>query len=243
MQRFEPMVAVDVETKQEALRLFDKLSSDTDHQPIVKIGMELYYAFGPGIVREAKGRGLTVFLDLKLYDIPNTVERTMRVLGALGANFVTTHAAGGTEMMKAAKRGLLAGAAAAGRRQPKLLAVTKLTSIDEQILHDEQKVAGTLIEAVQNAAHLTEAAGLDGVICSAQEVEAIRQVTGPDFLCVTPGIRLNLDNKDDQKRVVTPAQARELGSNAIVVGRPITLAKDPMKAYNKIRQDFMGEQD
>ncbi len=118
MQRFEPMVAVDVETKQEALRLFDKLSSDTDHQPIVKIGMELYYAFGPGIVREAKGRGLTVFLDLKLYDIPNTVERTMRVLGALGASFVTTHAAGGTEMMKAAKRGLLAGAAAAGRRQP-----------------------------------------------------------------------------------------------------------------------------
>ena len=228
MQRFEPMVAVDVETKQEALRLFDKLSSDTDHQPIVKIGMELYYAFGPGIVREAKGRGLTVFLDLKLYDIPNTVERTMRVLGALGASFVTTHAAGGTEMMKAAKRGLLAGAAAAGRRQPKLLAVTKLTSIDEQILHDEQKVAGTLIEAVQNAAHLTEAAGLDGVICSAQEVEAIR---------------LNLDNKDDQKRVVTPAQARELGSNAIVVGRPITLAKDPMKAYNEIRQDFMGEQD
>ena len=228
MERFEPMVAIDVATKQEALSLFDHLANDTDHAPIVKIGMELYYAFGPGIVKQAEGRGLRVFLDLKCYDIPNTVKRAMTVIGKLGVSFTTTHAAGGTEMLKAAKEGLEAGAREAGMETPKLLAITQLTSIDDHILHDEQHINLTLKESVQNYARLAEEAGLDGVVCSAQEVQLIREVTGPDFLCVTPGIRPNLDVKDDQKRVMTPSQAREVGSNAIVVGRPITQADNPV---------------
>ena len=239
MERFEPMVAIDVDTKQAALKLFDELANDTDHTPIVKIGMELYYAFGPGIVREAQQRGFKIFLDLKLYDIPNTVKRAMTAIGKMGVSFVTTHAAGGSEMLQAAKTGLAEGAKAAGCPMPKLLAITELTSIDDRILHEEQHVDFSLIEAVQNYAQLSEKNGLDGVVCSAQEVKAIREVTGPDFLCVTPGIQPNLQVHDDQKRVVTPQQARELGSNGIVVGRPITLAEDPVSAYQTIRQAFM----
>ena len=243
MERFEPMVAIDVDTKQAALKLFDELANDTDHTPIVKIGMELYYAFGPGIVREAKQRGFKIFLDLKLYDIPNTVKRAMTAIGKMGVSFVTTHAAGGSEMLQAAKAGLAEGAKAAGYPMPKLLAITELTSIDDRILHEEQHVDFSLIEAVQNYAQLSEKNGLDGVVCSAQEVKAIRKVTGPDFLCVTPGIRPNLLVHDDQKRVVTPQQARELGSNGIVVGRPITLAEDPISAYKAIRHAFMEGED
>lgn len=241
MERFEPMVAVDVSTKHAALTLFNHLAVETTHTPIVKIGMELYYAYGPGIVREAKQRGLSVFLDLKLYDIPNTVQRTMTVLGRLGVAFATTHAAGGSAMLKAAKAGLEAGAAKEGLPRPRLLAITQLTSIDQQILNDDQGVPGTVTDSVKNYARVAAAAGLDGVVCSAQEIAAIREVTRPAFLCVTPGIRPDLTTVDDQKRVVTPAQARELGSNAIVVGRPITRAQDPVAAYHTIRQEFMGD--
>ncbi|WP_251546030.1 orotidine-5'-phosphate decarboxylase [Limosilactobacillus caecicola] len=239
MERFEPMVAIDVATKEEALNLFDELAADTQHTPIVKIGMELYYAFGPGIVKQAKQRGLSVFLDLKSYDIPNTVHRAMQVIGKMGVRFTTTHAAGGTEMLKAAKAGLVEGAREAGLPAPKLLAITELTSIDEHILKTEQHVDLPLIDVVKNYAQVAERAGLDGVICSAQEVKAIRSVTQPTFLCVTPGIRPDLSVHDDQKRVVTPAQARELGSNGIVVGRPITQSKEPIAAYQAIRQAFM----
>ncbi|WP_295729094.1 orotidine-5'-phosphate decarboxylase [uncultured Limosilactobacillus sp.] len=239
MERFEPMVAIDVATKDEALTLFDQLAADTNHTPIVKIGMELYYAFGPGIVKQAKQRGLAVFLDLKSYDIPNTVHRAMRVIGKMGVRFTTTHAAGGTEMLKAAKAGLVEGAHEVGLPEPKLLAITELTSIDEQILKNEQHVDLPLIDVVKNYAQVAEKAGLDGVICSAQEVEAIRTVTQPDFLCVTPGIRPNLNVHDDQKRVVTPVQAHDLGSNGIVVGRPITQSDDPVAAYKAIRRAFM----
>ena len=159
MERFEPMVAIDVDTKQAALKLFDELANDTDHTPIVKIGMELYYAFGPGIVREAKQRGFKIFLDLKLYDIPNTVKRAMTAIGKMGVSFVTTHAAGGSEMLQAAKTGLAEGAKAAGCPMPKLLAITELTSIDDRILHEEQHVDFSLIEAVQNYAQLSEKNG------------------------------------------------------------------------------------
>lgn len=240
MKKFEPIVAIDVSEKREAVQLFDKLSNDTKHMPIVKIGMELFYAFGPGIVKQAKERGLQVFLDLKADDIPNTVERAMTQLGRLGVSFVTVHAAGGSEMMKAGLRGLQHGAAEAGNSVPKMLAITQLTSIDEQILHHEQRIPGTVMESVQNYARLAEEAGLAGVVCSAKEIQAIREVTGPDFLCITPGIRLDLNSHDDQKRVVTPAQAAELGSNGIVVGRPITQSKNPVLAYQQIRHDFLG---
>ena len=243
MEHFEPMVAIDIDTKEAALKLFDQLAGDTNHTPIVKIGMELYYAFGPGIVKQAKQRGLAVFLDLKSYDIPNTVHRAMRVIGKLGVRYTTTHAAGGTEMLKAAKEGLIEGAHEAGLPEPKLLAITELTSIDENILKNEQHVDLPLIDVVKNYAQVAERAGLDGVICSAQEVKAIRTVTKPNFLCVTPGIRPNLSMHDDQKRVVTPAQARQLGSNGIVVGRPITQSDNPVAAYQAIRQALMeGEE-
>lgn len=239
MERFEPMVAIDVATKEEALHLFDKLADDTDHTPIVKVGMELYYAFGPGIVKQAKQRGLQVFLDLKSYDIPNTVYRAMKVIGRMGVRFTTTHAAGGTEMLHAAKKGLVEGAREVSLPEPKLLAITELTSIDENILKNEQHVDLPLGDVVKNYAQVAEKAGLDGVICSAQEVQAIRKVTNPNFLCVTPGIRPDLSVHDDQKRVVTPAQAHELGSNGIVVGRPITQSDDPVAAYKSIRKAFM----
>lgn len=240
MERLEPMVAIDVSSQAAVRTLFDQLAVVTP-APIVKIGMELYYAYGPEIVRAAQARHLAVFLDLKLYDIPNTVQRTMTILGQLGVAFVTTHAAGGTAMLKAARAGLAAGAKTAGRPRPRLLAITQLTSIDQQILNTEQGVPGTVAASVQNYARLAAAAGLDGVVCSAHEVAAIRAVTGPTFLCITPGIRLSWNQAGDQKRVVTPAQARQLGSNAIVVGRPITTAAKPVTVYETIRQAFMED--
>lgn len=234
------MVAIDVATEAEATKLLDLLAT-AEPRPIVKIGMELYYGLGHSIVKAAKARGLKIFLDLKLYDIPNTVNRAMAAIGRLGIDFTTIHAAGGTEMLQAGLAGLEQGAKEAGVAPAKLLAITELTSIDARILREEQHVDLSLKETVQAYAKLAEDAGLAGVICSAQELPVIRQVTGPDFLCVTPGIRPNLNTSDDQKRVVTPAQARELGSNGIVVGRPITQSADPLQAYQKIAADFLGE--
>lgn len=242
MKRYVPMVAIDVATKEEAITLFDELQS-AQPQPIVKIGMELYYGLGQVIVREAKRRGFKVFLDLKLYDIPNTVHRAMAAIGRLGIDFTTIHAAGGSEMLAAGLAGLQQGADEAGVAPAKLLAITQLTSIDEQILHDQQHVDLSLIESVQSYARLAEQVGLAGVICSAHEIKAIRQVTGPEFLCITPGIRPAHAVKDDQKRVVTPAQARQDGSNGIVVGRPITQSVDPVKAYEQIQQAFLNEEE
>lgn len=241
MKRYSPMVAIDVATQDEALALFARLA--VEPRPILKIGMELYYHFGPAIIKEAQQRGFKIFLDLKLHDIPNTVKRALFVLGQLGVDFTTIHAAGGSAMVAAGADGLRAGAAAAGLPAPKLLAITELTSIDEQTLHAEQHVDLSLVEAVQNYARLAEWAGAAGVVCSAQEVQAVRQVTGPDFLCVTPGIRPRGFAKGDQKRVVTPHQARQLGSNAIVVGRPITQAPDAVAAYQAINQEFLREED
>lgn len=237
MKRLPPFVALDVATKEDAVALLDQLT--VTPKPFIKVGMELFYHFGPEIVKTVQDRGFDVFLDLKLYDIPNTVKRAMNAIGRLGVAFTTIHAAGGSEMLKAGKAGLDAGAQAAGLPAPKLLAITQLTSIDETILRDEQHVALSLIESVQNYAQLANQCGLDGVICSAQELPAIRQVVGDDFWCITPGIRPEINHDDDQKRVVTPAQARELGSNGIVVGRPITQNADPAAAYQAIQRAFM----
>lgn len=241
LKRFAPMVAIDVATKQEAIDLFDKLM--VKPQPIVKIGMELYYGLGQVIVKEAKKRGFKVFLDLKLYDIPNTVHRAMAAIGRLGIDFTTIHAAGGSEMLIAGLAGLEEGAKEAGVEPAKLLAITQLTSIDEKILHEQQHVDLSLIESVQSYAQLAEKVGLAGVVCSAHEIKAIREVTGDDFLCVTPGIRPTHAIKDDQKRVVTPAQARIDGSNAIVVGRPITQSFDPVAAYQEVQKAFLNEEE
>ncbi|MBD5806093.1 orotidine-5'-phosphate decarboxylase [Limosilactobacillus walteri] len=239
LKRFVPMVAIDVATKQEAISLFDQLMT-ADPQPIVKIGMELYYGLGQAIVQEAKKRDFKVFLDLKLYDIPHTVQRAMTAIGRLGVDFTTIHAAGGSEMLQAGLSGLNEGAKEAGLIPAKLLAITQLTSIDDQILHAQQHVDLSLIESVQNYAKLAEQAGLAGVVCSAHEIKAIRKVTGANFLCITPGIRPVQAVKDDQKRVVTPAQARQNGSNGIVVGRPITQSNVPVTAYRQIAQAFLG---
>ncbi|WP_242364417.1 orotidine-5'-phosphate decarboxylase [Limosilactobacillus antri] len=241
LKRYSPMVAIDVATKEAASSLFDQLT--VEPRPILKIGMELYYHFGPEVIKAAQQRDFKIFLDLKLHDIPNTVKRAMFVLGQLGVDFTTIHAAGGSEMVAAGAAGLRAGAAAAGLPAPRLLAITQLTSIDEATLHKEQHVGLSLVESVQSYAQLAEGAGADGVVCSAQEVQAIRQVTGPEFLCVTPGIRPQNAAKGDQKRVVTPGQARALGSNAIVVGRPITQSADPVKAYRQIEHDFLEGED
>lgn len=238
MQRFAPMVAIDVATQAEALALFDQFTGLTP-APIVKLGMELYYAAGPTIVKEARRRGFAVFLDLKLYDIPNTVGRAMHALGKLGVSFVTVHAAGGSEMLQAALTGLQTGVKEAGQPQPYLLAITELTSIDQRIMNEEQGIPGPVTATVQRYARMAEQVGLAGVVCSAQEVQAIREVTGEHFLCVTPGIRPVGAAKGDQKRVVTPSQAHQLGANAIVCGRPITQAPVPRAAYQQIAVEFM----
>lgn len=192
----------------------------------VKVGMELYYAAGPEIVRYIKGLGHAVFLDLKLHDIPNTVEAAMRVLGQLGVDMTNVHAAGGLEMMKAARRGLGVG--------PKLIAVTQLTSTSEAQMQADQNIQTSLAEAVVHYATKTAEAGLDGVVCSAHEVAAIKAATAPSFTCLTPGIRPAGAEVGDQKRVMTPEQARVIGADYIVVGRPITQASDPVAAYQAI---------
>ena len=238
MQRFAPMVAIDVATKAVAVDLFDQLETATP-KPIVKLGMELYYTAGPDIIRLARQRGFKVFLDLKLYDIPNTVGRAMKGLGKLGVSFVTVHAAGGKEMLQAALDGLEAGASAVNLPLPNLLAITELTSINQQIMNEEQGIPGELVTTVQRYAKLADEVGLAGVVCSAQEVTAIRQVTSAGFYCVTPGIRPVGSAKGDQKRVVTPAQAHQLGANAIVCGRPITQAESVRDAYEAIAKEFL----
>lgn len=235
-----PIVALDVATLEQVNQLLEQLGK-IKPQPIIKIGMEAFYHFGQPLIQQIRENGFDVFLDLKLHDIPNTVARAARVIGSLGVQITTVHAAGGAEMLTAARAGLIEGATKIGAPTPKLLAITQLTSNNEQILHEQQHVALSLPESVQAYATLAEDCRLDGVICSAQEVAIIRAVTQKRFLCVTPGIRPAGFETDDQKRVVTPEQAFQLGSNGIVVGRPITQSKDPIAAYQSIAQAFKGE--
>ncbi len=228
MQEERPIIALDFAT-------FEEVKDFLNHFPkaemlYLKIGMELYYAHGPQVVSYVKSQGHSVFLDLKLHDIPNTVQATMAVLAKLGVDMTTVHAAGGLEMMAAARKGLGFG--------PKLMAVTQLTSTSEQQMQKEQLIQASLGESVQHYAQLTQQAGLDGVVCSAQEVGLIKEVTPEGFLCLTPGIRPQGVAIGDQKRVMTPAQARAIGSHFIVVGRPITQASDPLAAYEMIRAEW-----
>jgi orotidine-5'-phosphate decarboxylase len=244
------IIACDFKSADETIKFLDKLTRIRDEvvscddisvgagRPYVKIGMELFYAEGPEMIKLLKDRGHKVFLDLKLHDIPNTVKKSMQVLGAYGVDMVNVHAAGGVAMMKAAKEGLMLGAARFADK-PKLIAVTQLTSTDEETLHNELLIDKPMDEVVRQYALNAKAAGLDGVVCSAFEAAEIHEACGADFLTVTPGIRFTDNAADDQRRVMSPAQAKEAGSDFIVVGRPVTAAEKPIEAYTRCKNEFI----
>jgi orotidine-5'-phosphate decarboxylase len=227
------MIACDFGSAQETLSFLDKFSEE---KPFVKIGMELFYAAGPDIVRQIKARGHKIFLDLKLHDIPNTVKSAMAVLSALDVDMVNVHAAGTRAMMEAALEGLTR----PDGTRPKLIAVTQLTSTDEERMRRELLIEKPLDEVVMSYARNARDAHLDGVVCSPLEAAKVKSVCGEDFLTVTPGIRFAESSADDQKRITTPARAREIGSDYIVVGRPITRADDPVAAYRRCVKEFLG---
>lgn len=244
------IIACDFKSADETIKFLDKLTRIRDEvvscddislgagRPYVKIGMELFYAEGPEMIKLLKDRGHKVFLDLKLHDIPNTVKKSMQVLGEYGVDMVNVHAAGGIAMMKAAKEGLMLGAARYADK-PKLIAVTQLTSTDEETLHNELLIDKPMDEVVRQYALNAKAAGLDGVVCSAFEAAEIHEACGADFLTVTPGIRFKDNAADDQRRVMSPAQAKEAGSDFIVVGRPVTAAEKPIEAYTRCKNEFI----
>ena len=208
-----------------------------DEKPFVKIGMELFYAEGPDIVRQIKARGHKIFLDLKLHDIPNTVKSAMRVLSRLDTDMVNLHAAGTIDMMRAALEGLTR----EDGTRPMLLAVTQLTSTSEERMQKELLISATMPETVKKYAQNAKEAGLDGVVCSPLEAALVKDACGTDFATVTPGIRFADSAADDQSRIMTPQRARRGGSDYIVVGRPITRAADPVAAYRRCVWEFIGE--
>ena len=227
------IIACDFASQEETLAFLERFGEE---RPFVKIGMELFYSAGPGIVRALKARGHRVFLDLKLHDIPNTGEKAMRVLRDLGADIVNLHAAGAADMMRAALKGLTR----PDGTRPLLIAVTQLTSTDERRMRDELLIERPLEEVVLAYAKNARDAGLDGVVCSPLEAGRVHAVCGADFLTVTPGVRFADGERGDQKRVTTPERARALGSDYIVVGRPITQAADPAAAYHQCVKEFLG---
>ena len=232
----KPIVALDFSTVEETKQFLQLFKDETLY---VKLGMELYYQNGPEVVKWIKNLGHEIFLDLKLHDIPHTVYRAMKGLAALDIDMINVHAAGGSEMMMAAKQGIIDGTPT-NAEVPQLIAVTQLTSTTEEVMHQEQLIQKSLMESVVHYAQVTKEAGLDGVVCSAWEAELIKENTSPNFLCVTPGIRPSGGVYGDQKRVATPQLARELGSSYIVVGRPITQADFPLNAYLEIKEQWNG---
>ena len=228
------IIALDFENREKTLSFLDQF---TGEKPFVKIGMELYYAEGPAIVREIKARGHRIFLDLKLHDIPNTVKKAMRVLSGLDVDMVNLHAAGATAMMTAALEGLTR----PDGTRPLLIAVTQLTSTDQESMERDLLIREPMDEVVMHYAATAAAAGLDGVVCSPLEAGKVHGRCGGSFLTVTPGVRFADGDAGDQKRVTTPARARELGSDYIVVGRPITQTGDSVAAYRRCVKEFLGE--
>lgn len=226
------IIALDFENKERTLDFLKKFKNE---KLFVKVGMELFYSEGPSIIKEIKDLGHKIFLDLKLHDIPNTVKGGMKSLAKLGVDMVNVHAAGGIKMMQAAYD-----AFEGVENKPKIIAVTQLTSTSKEAMNNEQGIPGDVIDSVLRYAKCAKEAHLDGVVCSPLEVRAIKDSLGEDFLTVTPGIRPQTVN-DDQVRITPPHDARKLGTNYIVVGRPITKAEDPYKAYLEIRKDFLGE--
>lgn len=227
------IIACDFASAEETFAFLDRF---TGRKPFVKIGMELYYAEGPEIVRQLKARGHKIFLDLKLHDIPNTVKKAMTVLRKLDADIVNLHAAGTTAMMQAALEGLTR----PDGTRPLLIAVTQLTSTDQEALENDLMIHAPMEEVVMHYAETARKAGLDGVVCSPLEAGKVHEVCGKDFLTVTPGVRFAGGEVGDQKRVMTPAAAKEIGSDYIVVGRPITAAPDPVAAYERCVAEFCG---
>ena len=226
------IVACDFNTAEETLRFLDNF---TEEKPYVKIGMELFYAEGPEIVREIKRRGHKIFLDLKLHDIPNTVKKAMAVLSRLDVDMCNLHAAGTVAMMEAAIEGLTR----PDGTRPLLIAVTQLTSTDQERMERDILINEPLEKVVMHYASNAKAAGLDGVVCSPLESPAVHETCGKEFLTVTPGVRFADGDKGDQVRVTTPEKAKELGSDYIVVGRPITQAQDPVAAYRRCIKEFV----
>lgn len=226
------IVACDFSSKEQVMSFLDKFSG---RKPFVKIGMELYYAEGPEIVREIKARGHKIFLDLKLHDIPNTVKKSMAVLSRLDVDMCNLHAAGTKAMMTAALEGLTR----EDGSRPLLIAVTQLTSTDQQRMEEDLLINQPIDKVVMHYAKNAADCGLDGVVCSPLEAGKVHEVCGSDFLTVTPGVRFAENDKGDQSRVMTPAQAKEIGSDYIVVGRPITAADDPVAAYERCVADFV----
>ena len=228
------IVALDFDSKEKTLGFLDRFAQE-ERKPFVKIGMELYYAEGPDIVREIKARGHKIFLDLKLHDIPNTVMKAMKVLSNLDVDLCNLHAAGTVAMMKAAVEGLTR----PDGTRPLLIAVTQLTSTDQQSMEEDLLIHEPIDKVVMHYAQRAKAAGLDGVVCSPLESGKVHESCGKEFLTVTPGVRFADGDAADQKRIMTPAQAKEIGSDYIVVGRPITRAPDPVAAYRRCVSEFV----
>ena len=228
------IIACDFASAEQTFAFLDRFEG---RKPFVKIGMELFYAEGPAIVRAIKQRGHSIFLDLKLHDIPNTVKKAMAVLRDLDVDLCNLHAAGTVAMMEAALEGLTR----PDGSRPLLIAVTQLTSTDQAALERDLWIERPMAEVVMHYARNARKAGLDGVVCSPLEAAAVHQACGADFLTVTPGVRFADGDAGDQKRVMTPAQAARAGSDYIVVGRPITAAADPVAAYERCLREFLGE--
>ena len=226
------IVACDFASAEATFAFLDKF---TEEKPFVKIGMELYYAEGPSIVRELKKRGHKIFLDLKLHDIPNTVKKSMAVLSRLDVDMTNVHAAGTVEMMEAALEGLTR----PDGTRPLLIAVTQLTSTDQEAMERDLLIKEPIDKVVMHYAETAKNAGLDGVVCSPLEAQKVHDICGEKFLTVTPGVRFADGDIGDQKRVMTPEQAKKIGSDYIVVGRPITSAPDPVAAYERCIKEFV----
>ena len=231
----EVIIACDFASREATLAFLDRFPAGC--KPFVKIGMELFYAEGPSIVREIKARGHKIFLDLKLHDIPNTVKKAMRVLSNLDVDMVNVHASGTVAMMKAALEGLTR----EDGTRPLLIAVTQLTSTSEETMQKELLIDAGIGETIVKYASNAREAGLDGVVCSPLEAGMVKKACGSDFLAVTPGIRFADAAADDQVRITTPARAREIGSDYIVVGRPVTAAPDPVAAYERCLKEFLNQ--
>lgn len=228
------IIACDFSSKEQTLNFLDKF---TGRKPFVKIGMELFYAEGPEIVRTIKARGHRIFLDLKLHDIPNTVKKAMSVLRNLDVDMTNVHAAGTVDMMRAAREGLTR----EDGTRPLLIAVTQLTSTSEERMQRELLINASINDTIVKYAQNTKEAGLDGVVCSPLEAAMVKEACGKEFMTITPGVRFADGEVGDQVRVTTPERAREIGSDFIVVGRPITAADDPVAAYERCLREFCGE--
>ena len=226
------IVACDFASKEDVFNFLDKFR---DEKPFVKIGMELFYAEGPQIVKEIKSRGHKIFLDLKLHDIPNTVKKAMKVLSSLDVDMCNLHAGGASTMMKAALEGLTRD----DGTRPILIAVTQLTSTDQETMQRDLLINEPIDKVVMHYAKTAKDSGLDGVVCSPLEAKKVHDICGQNFLTVTPGVRFAQGDLGDQKRVMTPAEAKKIGSDYIVVGRPITAADDPVTAYKRCVNDFV----